>query len=80
MSGTHLGTYQGIAATGRHFTVETIDFLQIREGKIVHNDVVLDGLEVLRQLGALPPAGSRRERRHAERLQHRDRRDHEEDD
>lgn len=62
MSGTHLGTYQGIDATGRHFTVETIDFLQIRDGKIVHNDVVLDGLEVLRQLGVLPPAGSRRER------------------
>lgn len=62
MSGTHLGAYQGIARTGRHFTVETIDFLQIRDGKIIHNDVVLDGLEVLRQLGVMPPAGSRRER------------------
>ncbi len=62
MSGTHLRTYQGIAGTGRHFTVETIDFLQIRDGKIVHNDVLLDGLEILRQLCVLPPAGSRRER------------------
>ena len=62
MSGTHLGTYQGIARTGRQFSIETIDFLQIRDGKIVHNDVVLDGLEILRQLGVLPPAGSRRER------------------
>ncbi|HWC14878.1 MAG TPA: ester cyclase [Actinomycetota bacterium] len=62
MSGTHLGTYQGIVGTGRHFTVETIDFLQIKDGKIVHNDVLLDGLEILRQLGVLPPARSRRER------------------
>lgn len=62
MSGTHLGTYQGIAGTGRRFEVETMDFLEIRGGKIVHNDVLLDGLDVLRQLGVLPPQDSNRER------------------
>lgn len=62
MSGIHLGNYQGIAGTGQRFAVETIDFLQIRAGKIAHNDVVFDGLDVLRQLGVLPPQNSRRER------------------
>lgn len=62
MHGTHLGPYQGIAATGKPFAVDTIDSLQISDGRIVHNDVLFDGLTVLRQLGVLPPAGSRRER------------------
>jgi len=62
MHGTHLGPYQGIAATGKPFAVDTVDFMQIRDGEIIHNDVIFDGLTVLRQLGVLPPAGSRRER------------------
>lgn len=62
MSGTHLGEYQGIAGTGRSFEVDTIDFLQISDGKIVHNDVFFDGLEVLRQLGLMPPSNSRTEK------------------
>ena len=62
MHGTHLGPYQGIGATGKTFAIDTIDFLQIRNGKIIHNDVLFDALTVLRQLGVLPPSGSRRER------------------
>lgn len=62
MHGTHLGPYQGITATGKRFAVDTIDFLQIIDGRIVRNDVFFDGLTVLRQIGVLPPAGSRRER------------------
>lgn len=62
MHGTHLGIYQGIIATGKAFEVETIDFLQIRDARIFHNNVLFDGLAVLRQIGLLPPAGSRRER------------------
>ena len=62
MRGTHLGRYQGMAATGKRLTVETVDFLCIRNGKIVQNDVFFDGLTSLRQVGALPPTGSRRER------------------
>lgn len=62
MHGTHLGHYQGLTATGKTFSVDTIDFLRVRDGTIVQNDVIFDGLTVLRQLGALPPAGSRRER------------------
>jgi steroid delta-isomerase-like uncharacterized protein len=62
MHGTHVGPYQGIAPTGKTFAVDTIDFLRIRDGRIIHNDVLFDGLTILRQLGVLPPAESRRER------------------
>lgn len=62
MIGTHVGEYQGLLGTGRRFEVETADFLQIADGKIVHNGVLFDGLAVLRELGVLPPRGSRRER------------------
>lgn len=62
MHGTHLGPYQGIAATGKSFAVDTVDFLRIRDGTIVGNEVLFDGLTVLRQIGVLPPARSRRER------------------
>lgn len=61
MHGTHLGPYQGIAATGKSFAVDTVDFLHIRDGRIAGNEVLFDGLTVLRQIGVLPPAGSRRE-------------------
>lgn len=62
MHGTHLGPYQGITATGKPFAVDTVDFLRVRGGRIVHNEVLFDGLAILRQIGVLPPAGSRRER------------------
>lgn len=62
MHGTHLGPYQGITATGKPFAVDTVDFLRVRDGRIVRNDVLFDGLAVLRQIGVLPPARSRRER------------------
>ncbi len=62
MQGTHLGPYQGLEATGKCVAVDTIDFLHITDGRIVQNDVFFDGLTVLRQIGAMPPAGSKRER------------------
>jgi steroid delta-isomerase-like uncharacterized protein len=62
MTGTHVGEYQGLSGTGRRFEVETADFLQIAGSRIVHNDVLFDGLAVLRELGVLPPQGSKRER------------------
>jgi hypothetical protein len=32
--------------------------LTIRDGRIQHNDAYMNGAEMMRQLGALPPAGS----------------------
>lgn len=62
MEGTHLGPYRGITATGKAICVDTVDFLTIRAGKIISNDVLFDGLSVMRQTGVLPPTGSLRER------------------
>jgi len=34
----------------------------VREGKIVHNDAYLNGMQMARQLGMLPPQGSGQEK------------------
>lgn len=62
MHATHVGLFQGITGTGKQFALETIDFLQIRDGRLVQNEVLVDGLATLRATGAMPPVNSRRER------------------
>ena len=56
-SGT--GSFQGIAPTGQHVTLTGLDLLHVRDGKLVHNDAFTDGLGLARQLGLMPPQGSR---------------------
>jgi glyoxylase-like metal-dependent hydrolase (beta-lactamase superfamily II)/predicted ester cyclase len=60
-TGTFSGesSFQGIAPTGQRITLTGLDLLQVRDGLIVHNDAFSDGLGLARQLGMLPPAGSR---------------------
>jgi steroid delta-isomerase-like uncharacterized protein len=60
-SGTFSGetAFQGIEPTGRRVTLTGIDLVHVRDGLIVHNDAFSDGLGLARQLGLLPPAGSR---------------------
>ena len=36
-----------------------LDLLHVRDGKLVHNDAFTDGLGLARQLGLMPPQGSR---------------------
>lgn len=56
------GTFQGFVANGAHLEMEGCDILTINaEGKIERLDAYLDGADVARQLGVLPPAGSRGE-------------------
>jgi steroid delta-isomerase-like uncharacterized protein len=54
LSGTHQGTYNGIAPTGRRVTVRAILIWRFHEGRIAEEWVVTDQLGLLRQLGALP--------------------------
>jgi glyoxylase-like metal-dependent hydrolase (beta-lactamase superfamily II)/ketosteroid isomerase-like protein len=60
-TGTFSGesAFQGIAPTGQRITQTGLDLLRVRDGLIVHNDAFSDGLGLARQLGMLPPAGSR---------------------
>jgi predicted ester cyclase len=56
------GKLQGIAPTGAHVELEGLDLLTIRDGLIQENFAYTNGMEMARQMGALPPMGSAQER------------------
>jgi hydroxyacylglutathione hydrolase len=65
ISGTFAGpgSLSGIEPTGDRFTVEGIDLLTIEDGLIQANEAFPDSIAIPRQLGMLPPQGSRADRR-----------------
>jgi hydroxyacylglutathione hydrolase len=52
------GPLWGLEPTGAHVETEGIDLLRVRDGLIVRNDAVPDGMALARQIGLVPPAGS----------------------
>jgi steroid delta-isomerase-like uncharacterized protein len=56
------GAFEGLEPNGATVAVQGCDVLTVRDGRIHHNDAYMNGTEMLRQLGALPPAGSTPER------------------
>jgi steroid delta-isomerase-like uncharacterized protein len=52
------GRFEGLDPNGATVDIEGCDVLTVREGQIVRNDAYMNGAEMARQLGALPPAGS----------------------
>jgi predicted ester cyclase len=52
------GHFEGLVPNGAKVDVQGCDVLTIREGRIHRNDAYMNGAEMARQLGALPPAGS----------------------
>jgi len=50
--------FEGLAPNGSRVDVQGCDVLTVRDGRIQHNDAYMNGTEMLRQLGALPPQGS----------------------
>jgi predicted ester cyclase len=57
-AGTHEGSFQGIAPTGRTVEIHVIDIVRVTDGRIVEHWNCVDRLGLLAQLGALPvPAG-----------------------
>lgn len=54
-TGTHVGTYGVVSATGKRITMSGVDILTIRDRRVVAADSVWDGLNVFDQLGVLPP-------------------------
>ncbi len=56
------GKFEGLLPNGRRVDVQGCDVLTIRDGLIRRNDAYMNGAEMARQLGALPPAGSPPER------------------
>jgi steroid delta-isomerase-like uncharacterized protein len=63
MTGTHTGApFEGIEPTGRALAIDGMDHFVIRDGTIATNFVVFDQMQFARQLGMLPPDGSRADR------------------
>jgi steroid delta-isomerase-like uncharacterized protein len=62
-AGTFTGTpFQGIHATGRRSEILGADVMEISDGLIRHNTIYYDGATFARQIGLLPPEGSRADR------------------
>lgn len=57
------GSFQGFAPNAQRIAIEGCDVLEVVEDRIVANTAYVGGSEVARQLGFLPPAGSKAERR-----------------
>jgi steroid delta-isomerase-like uncharacterized protein len=52
--GTHQGELAGVPPTGREVTAEFIHIFRIREGRIVERWGLINTLELMQQLGAIP--------------------------
>ena len=65
ISGTFAGpgSFQGLEPTGARIAVEGCDVLVVRDGRVQRLDAYLDGADLARQLGALPPQESPAEQR-----------------
>lgn len=50
-SGVHRGEFLGVAPTGRRIEVQGINMHQVRDGKIVGGDSVVDMMSLMQQIG-----------------------------
>jgi steroid delta-isomerase-like uncharacterized protein len=54
--GTHEGAFLGVVPTGRQIQFETVDVMQVRDGKITAHWGVANLFSLMQQLGAWPPS------------------------
>ena len=52
--GTHTGDLGEIPATGKRVTLQYVDIMRVRNGKIVEHWLSVEQLSVLQQLGVIP--------------------------
>jgi hydroxyacylglutathione hydrolase len=57
------GRFRGFAPNGARVELEGCDVVTVTDGLISHNDAYIDSGDTARQIGLLPPAGSRSEAR-----------------
>lgn len=55
--GTHKGQFAGIAATGRQATTAGISIIHVAGGKIVEETGYMNMMDLMQELGAIPPSG-----------------------
>jgi predicted ester cyclase len=53
--------FEGIEPTGAEVEMKGLDLITIRDGKLVSNHAYTNSMDLARQIGALPPQGSRAE-------------------
>lgn len=53
-TGTHTGDFYGIPPTGKRVTVQYVDILRVRDGKVVEHWYAMDQLSFMQQLGVIP--------------------------
>ena len=59
------GSFMGFEPNGARIDVEGVDLVRVRDGRVRVIDAYMNGAELARQLGALPPQGSTTEERMA---------------
>ncbi|HMW45813.1 MAG TPA: ester cyclase [Solirubrobacterales bacterium] len=52
------GIFEGFRPNGASIDIEGVDLVTLEDGKIVHITAILNGLDMARQLGAVPAKGS----------------------
>ena len=60
LTGTHRGEYMGFPATGKKFSVESVDYMRISDSKCVEFYSSVDNLKILSQLGYRMPVKTRK--------------------
>jgi steroid delta-isomerase-like uncharacterized protein len=58
ITGTHKGEFHGVPATGKRISVDCMNFLSIKDGKIVEEWSNSDMIGLMRQIGAIPRESS----------------------
>jgi predicted ester cyclase len=63
-TGTFNGSvrFEGMLPTGASVDITGIDLVTVRNGRLQRNEAYMNGAQMARQLGALPPQGSLQER------------------
>ena len=56
-TGTHLGDFMGIPATGKPVAFGVIDIMRVVDGKITDHWGIADQMGLMQQLGVVPPPG-----------------------
>jgi steroid delta-isomerase-like uncharacterized protein len=56
-TGTHTGEFAGIPATGKPVTLQFVDIMRLRDGKIVEHWNCIDQLSFMQQIGVIPTSG-----------------------
>jgi steroid delta-isomerase-like uncharacterized protein len=53
-TGTHEAEFAGIPATGKRVTLQFVDIMRVRDGRIIEHWLSMDQLSFMQQLGVIP--------------------------